>query len=177
MLRSSADQYGAVAVSIHWLTAILILIVLGSGFNAADAIDDATKAQLLRVHIPAAIAVLVLTVLRIAWWLLFDAKPQPVRGMPLWQERLARFVHLVFYIVILGMVASGIGMMILSGAGPMIFGTPGADLPDFHDFPPRAPHGLAASLMVALLFAHVGAALYHHFIRRDGLLWRMWYWG
>ncbi|MEO4001768.1 cytochrome b/b6 domain-containing protein [Mesorhizobium sp. CAU 1732] len=30
-------------------------------------------------------------------------------------------------------------------------------------------------LLVALLLAHVGAALYHHFIRRDGLLRRMWY--
>jgi cytochrome b561 len=28
-------------------------------------------------------------------------------------------------------------------------------------------------LMTALIAAHVGAALYHHFIRRDGVLRRM----
>ena len=33
--------------------------------------------------------------------------------------------------------------------------------------------GLNAAL-VALLLAHVGAALKHHFIDRDGLLHRMW---
>lgn len=177
MLKSSTDRYGAVAVSIHWLSAILILVLLGSGFNAAGAADDAAKAQFLRVHIPTAIAVLVLTLLRIVWWSFADRKPHPIRGLPLWQERLARFVHLAFYVVILGMVASGIGIMALSGAAPIVFGATGAALPDFHDFPPRIPHGLGANLLVALLVAHVGAALYHQFIRRDRLLWRMWYGG
>lgn len=176
MLKSSPDQYGAVAVSIHWLSAILILVVLGSGFNAADADHDVAKAQFLRVHIPAAIAVLVLTVLRIVWWSFADRKPHPLRGLPRWQERLARFVHLALYVIIFGMVASGIGIMVLSGVAPTVFGATGAALPDFHDFPPRIPHGLGANLLVALLAAHTGAALYHHFIRRDGLLWRMWFW-
>ncbi|MBM3529390.1 MAG: hypothetical protein FJX62_14970 [Alphaproteobacteria bacterium] len=30
-------------------------------------------------------------------------------------------------------------------------------------------------VLVALLALHVGAALYHHFVRRDGLLRRMWF--
>lgn len=83
-------------------------------------------------------------------------------------------VHVAFYIVILGMVASGIGMMVLSGAAPDIFAGSTA-LPDFKDYPPRAPHGLGANLLVALLAVHIGAALHHHFIRRDGSLRRMWY--
>lgn len=174
MLKSGPDRYGAVAVSIHWLSAVLILAVLGSGFQAGDAPDPAAKAAFLRVHIPVAITVLLLTVLRIVWWWRFDLKPQPVQGSSVWQERLARAVHVAFYIVILGMAASGIGMMALSGAALDIFAGSGA-LPDFHDYPPRVPHGLGASLLVALLVAHVGAALYHHFIRRDGLLRSMWY--
>lgn len=175
MLKSSPDRYGAVPVTIHWLTAILIIFALGSGFQAGNALDPDTKAALLRMHIPAAIIVLLLTAFRIVWWWVFDRKPEPVRGAPLWQERLARGVHIAFYIVILGMVASGIGMIALSGAGPAIFSGAGAELPNFLQYPPRIPHGLGASLLVALLIAHVGAALYHHFIRRDGLLWRMWY--
>jgi cytochrome b561 len=177
MLKSRPDRYGAVAVSIHWLSAILILALLGSGFQAANAMDSAAKAVFLRVHIPVAITVLVLTIVRIVWWWRFDVKPLPVEGSPSWQERIAVWVHVAFYIVILGMVASGIGMMILSGAAPAVFGEPGAVLPDFTDYPPRVPHGLGARLLVALLVFHAGAALYHHFIRRDGLLWRMWYGG
>lgn len=173
MLKSRPDGYGSVAVTIHWLTAILIVAALGSGFQADRMVDSATQAAFLRFHIPVAITVLLLTVFRIVWWWRFDRKPIPVKGPPPWQERFARFVHFAFYVVMLGMVASGIGMMVLSGAGPIIFGGSGA-LPDFHDYPPRVPHGIGAFLLVILLFAHVGAALYHHFFRWDGLIRRMW---
>lgn len=175
MLKSSPDRYGAMPVTIHWLTAILIVTALITGFRAAGADDATLQATLLRVHIPAAIAILLLTLTRIVWWLFLDRKPLLVTGSPLWQERLARGVHLLFYVVILGMVATGIGMIALSGAGPAIFGGDGSALPDFTIYPPRMPHGIGARLLIALLAAHVGAALYHHFIRRDGLLWRMWY--
>lgn len=174
MLKSRPDRYGPVAVTIHWLTAILILATLGSGFQADQAADATTHAGFLRFHIPVAITVLLLTLFRIVWWWRFDRKPIPVEGSQPWQERFARFVHVVFYVVILGMVASGIGMMVLSDAGSIIFGGSGV-LPDFHDYPPRVPHGIGALLLVILLVAHIGAALYHHFIRRDGLIRRMWY--
>jgi cytochrome b561 len=34
-------------------------------------------------------------------------------------------------------------------------------------------HGYAAFLLLALIVAHVGAAIKHHFIDRDGLISRM----
>lgn len=175
MLKSRPNRYGTVAVSIHWLSALLIIALLGSGFRAATAMDAAAKAGILRFHVPVAIIVVLLTIVRIVWWWLFDRKPLPVQGSADWQERIASWVHVAFYVVILGMVASGIGMMILSGAGPAVFGAPGTVLPNFTDYPPRAPHGLGAFLLVALLVLHAGAALYHQFVRGDGLLRRMWY--
>lgn len=174
MLKSRPDRYGGVAVSVHWLTAILILALLGSGFQAANAADAAAKAAILRFHIPIAAMVLLLTAFRILWWR-FDRKPLPVEGAPRWQERIARWVHIAFYAVILGMVASGIGMTVLSGAAPAVFGAPGAILPDFTDSPPRTPHGIGGRLIIGLLLFHAGAALYHQFVRRDGLLRRMWW--
>ena len=85
-----------------------------------------------------------------------------------------RAVHLLFYIVIIGMGTSGIGMLALSGAGPTIFPGAPAALPDFHDYPPRTPHGLGARLMVLLFVVHAAGALYHQFVKKDGLLRRMW---
>ncbi len=174
-LKSTSDHYGTVAVSIHWVTAVLILILIVSGFRAANTMDPAAKAAILRVHVPIAVGVLALTILRIVWWGRFDRKPEPVAGSPRWQERTARVVHVLLYVVALGMIASGIGMLALSGAAPVIFGGEGALLPDFWKYPPRIPHGIGARLLLALLVLHVGAALYHHFVRRDGLLWRMWF--
>ncbi|QVX38324.1 antibiotic biosynthesis monooxygenase [Ralstonia pseudosolanacearum] len=57
-------------------------------------------------------------------------------------------------------------------ASPHLFG---AALPDFHAFAPRVLHGIGARLLLLMALVHAGAALYHHFIRRDGLLRRMWF--
>ncbi len=172
--KSSTDRYGTVAITIHWLSALFILVLIGSGFRADGAEDAAAKAAILRVHIPIGITILLLTLARIGWWFWADKKPAPVE-MAVWQDRASRLVHLLFYIVILGMAASGIGMMVLSGAGPIVFGRSPESLPDFKDFIPRVPHGIGARVMIALLVAHVGAAFYHHFIKKDGLIGRMWF--
>jgi hypothetical protein len=66
-----------------------------------------------------------------------------------WQERIARAVHVAFYIVVLGMVESGIGTMVLSGAALAIFGGSGT-LPHFHQCSPRVPHGIGTFLLVGI---------------------------
>ena len=123
-LRSTNDRYGSVAIAVHWLSAILIIGLLASGLRAAATLDPAAKAGLLRVHAAAGIAVLVLTLFRLAWWVFADRKPDPLSASRLMQ-RAAKSVHALFYVVILGMAASGIGMLVLSGAGPMIFARAG----------------------------------------------------
>ncbi len=174
-LKSTPSQYGTLAVSIHWLSVIMLLILIASGFRAASTMDLVAKTAILRAHVPIAVGLLTLVIIRIVWWFGFDRKPDAVAGSPRWQERTARLVHILFYVVILGMIASGMGMIVLSGAAPLIFGGEIALLPDFWKYPPRLPHALGARLLLALLGLHIGAALYHHFVRRDGLLWRMWF--
>lgn len=49
--------------------------------------------------------------------------------MPPWHEWLGRVAHVTLYVVILGMVPSGIGMIVLGGAGPAILEGEGATLP------------------------------------------------
>ena len=173
-LKCNPHKYGSMAISIHWLTALLIVVLLGSGFRAAGMDEVAAKAAILRLHVPVAMVVFLLTVARVLWWLFADKRPEPV-SMPRWQDRSSRAVHSLFYIVILGMVASGIGMMVLSGAGAALMGGDAAALPDFWDYKPRTPHGIGARALVALLLLHAGAALYHQFFKQDGLLKRMWF--
>ena len=175
-VKSTSTNYGTVAVTIHWRSALFILALLGSGFRAANTLDPEVKAQILSLHVPLGLAILLLTLARIAWWWFADRKPDPVSGMAKWQERSASAVHLLFYVVIIGMAASGIGMLVLSGAGPTIFAGAGgpAPLPDFHDYPPRTPHGFGALLMVLLFVFYAAGALYHQFVKKDGLIRRMW---
>ena len=173
--KSTPSRYGAVAVSLHWISVLLIIVLLGSGMLADETRDPAAKAAILKAHAPMGIAILVLMLARIVWWWRFDTHPHPLTGDPVWQVKAAKAVHGLLYLFVLAMAASGIGMFVLSGAGDIIFGgAPGA-LPDFHDFAPRAPHGIGAKLLLALVIGHAAAALYHHFVKRDATLKRMWF--
>lgn len=173
--KSSPTQYGTVAVAIHWLTALFILILLVSGFRSESTDDPATKVMFLRIHVPIGLAVLLLTLFRIFWWVRVDTKPTPVLMSP-WQRRLSSVAHILLYAAVLGLSTSGIGTMVLSGAGAVIFaGRDVSTLPDFWDYLPRTPHAIVARALVGLLVLHIAAALYHHLVKKDGLMRRMWF--
>ena len=169
--KSTPQRYGNVAIAIHWVSALAIVVVFALGLTAANTADPAVEVNLVRGHVILAILVLLLTLLRIFWWWFADRQPAPVAGQPHWQQVAASLVHRAIYLVILLMAASGIGTVVLSGAGPAIIA--GTVLPDFERVPPFLVHELTSRLMLALLAAHVLAALYHQFVRRDGLLARM----
>lgn len=169
-LRSSSQHYGTVAIAIHWLTALAVIALLGSGQVMANNGED-LLARILPVHVVLGVTVGALTLLRIVWWLGFDRQPGPVAGLSKTQRSLASAVHLALYVALLVMAASGAAMLILTGAAPAIFG--GAPLPDFRSVPPFMAHSLVSRLLLVLALGHVAAALWHHFIRRDGLIHRM----
>lgn len=169
-LKSAPDRYGAVAIALHWGSAILIAGLLFAGFRAAGTTDPAAKAALLRLHVPLGIGVLLLTLIRLGWRLFADRRPAEAPA-PRIQQAAARVVHGLLYVAVIGLGVSGIALMAMSGAGDALFG--GGVLPDFMKYPPRLGHGALARLLILLLALHVGAALYHQFVLRDGLLSRM----
>lgn len=170
-LKSSPGGYGSMAISIHWLTALLILALFATGLLAAGQVHPAAQLALVRFHVPLGAAVAVLTLLRIVWWWVADRRPDAPAGQPGWQKVMAHAVHFGLYAIVLLLAASGIATLVLSGAMPAIIA--GTTLPDFETVLPRLVHGLASRLMLGLLALHIGAALYHQFIRRDRLLARM----
>lgn len=171
-MKSTPDRYGTVALALHWLSAALMLGLVAAGFAAANTTDAVAKAAILRLHVPIGLLVLVLTLARLVWWLVFDRKPTEVAGLPPMQRLAAKTVHGLLYVAVLGLAGSGIALMALSGAGGILFGEGGA-LPDFWAYPPRWGHAVLARLLVVMLVLHIGAALYHQFVRRDRLFARM----
>lgn len=170
-LKSSQTRYGSVAITIHWLTAFIILGLFVTGLLAAGQADPVARLALVRFHVPLGTTALVLTLLRMVWWWLADRRPDLPADQPGWQKFMAIAVHVALYLVILLLASSGIATLVLSGALPAIIG--GTALPDFETVLPRLVHGAASKLMLGLLALHIGAALYHQFIRRDHLLARM----
>jgi len=172
-LRSSSTRYGAVAIAIHWLTALAILGMLGTGLAAANTGDEAVRLSLLRGHAVMGVTVGLLTLLRVVWWVFFDRRPADAAGLSRGQALASRLVHYGLYAVILVMVSSGIATLILSGGGAHLVGAAPLPLPDFTLAPPFTVHGLMARVLIVLLAGHIGAALWHQFVRRDRLLARM----
>ena len=171
--KGTSERYGRVAVTIHWASALVVGGALVSGFQAGGLVDPVAKTVLLRVHAFCGVATLGLTLARIGWWFA-DRRPGPIAGMGWLQARAASGTHLLLCALIFVMAASGIGMMVLSGAGAVLSGAKAAALlPDFWAYAPRVPHSIGARLLIGLLILHAGAALYHQFICRDGLMRRM----
>lgn len=169
----SARRYDIVAIVFHWTVAAAILVALPLGFLAAHASNDRQAALLLRGHVPLGILILVLTVAR-AMWRYSHVPPPPPAGQPRWQLGMARVSHALLYAVPMVLAASGLALLALSGAAPIVFGRIRGVLPDFSRFPPMTVHALAAFVLVGLIGLHMAAGLiYHQLYRRDRLLARM----
>ncbi|ODT72663.1 MAG: hypothetical protein ABS75_02310 [Pelagibacterium sp. SCN 63-23] len=169
-LKSSPHRYGAVAIAIHWLSALAVIAMLASGQVMDMAGDPALVSRILPIHVLLGVVLGLLTLLRIVWFLAFDRRPRP-HGPAGLQNALARIVHLALYAAILVMVASGVAMVTLAGGLPLVLAS--AALPDFSTLAPYGVHGLVSRLLLVLALGHIGAALWHHFVQRDGLLARM----
>jgi len=171
-IKGDHMRYGRVAIWLHWLSALAILCLLVLGFMAAATDDQAHKATLLRAHVPLGVLAFLLTLFRLVW-LLVDRRPPPLASLPLWQAFAERFVHGCLYLLIVLLGASGIGLVVLSGAVPALFFGAPSPLPDFPSYAPMIVHGTAAFALLGLLVLHIVAALYHQFVRQDRLLQRM----
>ena len=165
-------SYNSVAIAFHWASTAVILVALPLGFLAAHASDSRQATPLLRIHIPLGILALVLTVAR-AIWRYRHAPPPPPSDQPLWQTRVARVSHALLYVVPVVLGASGLALLAMSGAAPILFARMPGALPDFSRFAPMAVHALGAIVLIGLLTLHVAAVLYHQVYRRDQLLARM----
>lgn len=168
-MLSTKEAYGSVSVALHWSIAVLIVVALASGF-AADVAGPSGHGA-LQVHVLAGGLAGVMTIVRLVWWWAFDSKPARHDGGL--KRIAATIVHGLLVLLPLVMLASGIGMLTQSGALAQLFGGAAGALPDFEQIRPRRPHWLGAMLILVLVGVHVAAALYHHFVLRDGQLDRM----
>lgn len=172
-MKSTNLAYGSNAIMIHWISALLIFILFGTGFFSGKNDSQAIKTLALQVHVPVASLVLILTIVRLVWWWKFDRIPAPLDTVPDWQNNAAKLVHKLLYLLLFVLLGSGITMSIKSGLPLALFGD--AAFPRLDELLPRIAHGLAARIAIAVVLFHAIAALHHHFIVKDNTLKRMWF--
>lgn len=175
-----APVYSGPARFFHWLTAggVLVVVPLGLGMtyrgSTLDIWDSLTDA-LYSTHKGLGFLLLWLMAGRLIYRLLHGAPPDEP-SLPRLQWRLARLVHWLLYGLLLI-------VPVLGWIGVSLY--PALTLFSLVDLPAlTAPdqelaqavlrlHGNLAILTAIVATGHIALALYHSFVRRDGILRRM----
>jgi cytochrome b561 len=178
-LANTEAAYGGVAVLLHWGMAALLIGLLALGFYMVRLPEvgfDQEKILLIILHKALGMVALAVAILRLAWRLA-GALPALAPGLPHWQQVAARFAHLAFYALVFALPITGWYMSSWGGYPVSIFGW--FDLPDVAGLDPYLfrisidVHRWLGYALLALLAVHTGAALHHHWVRRDDTLRRM----
>lgn len=172
--RGEVRRYHPALVTLHWLIAALVLMGLVMGTFGLSTLPNSSpdKIGALQGHMVAGGAILILTLLHLVVRRV-TAHPPPTSTGSALADRLAPLAHGAMYLAVLAMVGSGIAMSIGAGLPAIVFGGQGSLPADFWHLAARGVHGVVAKVLMALVALHVAAALYHHWVRRDGLLTRM----
>jgi cytochrome b561/polyisoprenoid-binding protein YceI len=190
------SRYSAVAIALHWLIALCIISMIPMGVWMAEAINDpeqqALAYRVFQIHKSVGFLILALTVLRIVWRLTHPVPALP-RQMKGWEQFAARATHAAFYGLMLAMPLTGwayvsTGWAVVSDA-PLAVATSWFGLftvPHLGFIEQAAEatrraiaystmgaHALMAKGAAVLILLHIGAALKHQFINRDGVLSHM----
>ncbi|WP_428422725.1 cytochrome b [Methylibium sp.] len=169
-------RYDTTTIVLHWLLALAIVGLLVTGFLMVDLPLSIKRVKLYNWHKWVGAMVLVASVIRLVWRLTQTALP--AAGMRIWQRRAARVTHVALYA--LSLVVPLSGWFYSSAAGVPIVWFGWIPIPDLvpadavlaQSF--KSLHAQSAVMLTVLASLHMAAALKHHFVDRDGLLFRVW---
>ncbi len=172
---AGARRYGAWAITAHWALFVL-LVVVGILGLLHDSWPKHSQAFWINVHALFGLSLWTLLILRFAGRLKYPPPPAAAE-LSVANAQLARAVHLTLYALLFIIPIFGIVTFIWHGRSldlglvQLNFGV--AKNPAIFE-PTEDIHGYLAYGVFGLATAHAAAALWHHFIKHDGALRRMW---
>jgi cytochrome b561 len=174
--RNTAEAYGSFAKFLHWSIVLLVIPQYFLAEGAEEALEGSLeRAAIMGWHKSLGMLVLLLALARIGWKVMNRGMPGPI-GEP-WQRKVAAAGHGLLYRLILAQPISGWAMSSAANYPVTLFGWfqfPAlvAENHDLHDSLEEV-HEVLFFLMLAVAVVHILAALYHHFVLKDGVLRRM----
>lgn len=173
-------SYGNTAKMLHWGMALLILSLLAVIEIRGYFPKGAFRNNLRDWHIQSGLCVLLLIGIRIVWRSI-NSVPPIYPPLPRVHQVAANLAHGILYILMLIIPIIGI-LSIQSRGDPLsFFGYPFPILLGEDSGLPYAKlirniHEYLGNIIIGLLVIHVASAIFHHMIRRDNVLKRMWPW-
>lgn len=170
------ERWHPLTKGLHWLVAILILCAWGSvELHELYEKGDPMRQWWEYLHFSIGLCVFLLVLLRI-YWRSTHPRPTPEGGP--WQRRLSQLLQSMFYLLMLAMPVAGMAMRQFAGKQTPLFWL--FDLPPLVEKNTEIAKQLAFlheellwNTLLVLLVVHIGAALWHHFVSRDGALRQM----
>lgn len=179
MLRNSSTGYGWIAILFHWTIAILIIGQWGLGWAMEHLAGPRSAFGLIQWHKSVGLLILALALLRLSWRLV-NPRPLLPGGMSLFEKLAAGSVHRGLYWLMLLLPLSGWALVSASVLeiptyAFYLFVMP--DLPlersDAAEAFWTTTHIVLGWILLAIVAAHVLAALRHHFLLHDTVLKRI----
>lgn len=174
--KNSANRYGMVAITLHWLMAILVIGLIILGLYMVRLPVSLQKLRFFGWHKEYGLLVLMLVSLRLGWRL-GNVVPVLPAYISLLQKLAAHAAHYILYILMFAMPLSGWMMSSAAGLPVSFFGLfvmPGLVAADDNLFKLLVVvHEWLGYALIAVVCAHAAAALQHHFYYKDDILRRM----
>ena len=177
-MNAHQARFSPLSRVLHWLMALMILAMLFIGTGMAASVSERYR-FLIAIHRPLGLAVLILVAIRLVNRLINPPPPLPDSLPPL-QRVAAKASHVLLYALMFIIPLLGWGMLSAAPYPVVIYGS--LRLPPILPQNPilyswlRELHGDFAYLLFAVFLVHLGAALMHGLIRRDGVLESMASW-
>jgi cytochrome b561 len=171
-----SNGYTGTAKALHWTIVVLLIAQFIFAWTMPHIGRDTPVSTIISLHFTFGVIILTVAIVRLMWRAT-HGEPAPLDGIPPWQVQSARILHWLLYVLLFVIPILGLLNANWRGMPIVMFGL---ELPTV--LAKRAPgwgwtgdvHGLLANYaLLALVGLHVAAALYHYFVRRDGVLQRM----
>jgi cytochrome b561 len=166
-------RYGAVAQTLHWLTAILVLGAYLSSVGGPESriYSDALEPT-RRLHETLGLAVFAVVALRLIWRV-FDRRPaEPT--MPRWMALASRVTQFALYMLLVAVPVTAIVGAWCEGHPLTLLGAIGAG--PWHALSANLGrtltqvHTTLGNVILWVAGLHAAAALFHHFVLQDTVL-------
>ena len=166
-------RYSNVAVSLHWITVLLVLTQVWLGFTFAEMERGPGRAMYFTWHKTVGATILVLSIIRLLYRLKNPPPPFPPE-LPRWERVVAVWNHRAFYFLLIALPLTG--LIAVSGRAdtwstPLVGGIPLPVVPGVSESTGEMSGGVHEVLVfttLALLLLHIGAALKQQFFDRPG---------
>jgi cytochrome b561/polyisoprenoid-binding protein YceI len=177
-------RYDAIAMLLHWVTALAVLGLIAMGLVMTDLKPGShLQFSLYQWHKSVGITVLALSILRLGWRLA-HRPPELPAAMPPWEKTVSHLTHWGFYVLLLAMPMTGWATVSASPLNipTVLYGVlPWPHLPWLPGLENKKAveevlediHGAGGNVMIGLIVLHVAAALRHRILLKDQVVQRM----